>query len=493
MAKYKGRKENFIPNYRQKNKSNLTERQVVVSSDPEIQMTVPQVLKALESDKTSTKTDYGEKIHPKIGVIREDYGYLNLMNLEVDEDFDYDDETLVNNDYTVKSYRNKLLGSAASYKRSYDFNDVDQPVAEYADHLYNTLPWDDLHRYVHNAEVRRYSVIQILWENIDYELVGDKLYASEQRIYGFKQEDPRDFSINTDLMQGAYGDVIYTPTRLNITRDYPYNFIIIRNKVDYAHQEGISELRELKSLINLKQFALKTWARFIKKSAIPSVIAIYKTTLRGDAFKLEASVISGNMAGVENGSSIAAPNIDNVIMLTPNNQMDFVKVFNYINSEIQLRILGTTLLGGQTETSGSYASAKVGASELEDAVKQVALTLQSADNRVITLSIQQRFGTATKLPQLLFDLAEKATLEQFKACFDYKVPVDLTEMRKVLPVAAGVKETADNQWHLGSPDGTLMLEAEPTDGGELTEEDLLEKDRLRKEEEEADKLANKES
>lgn len=489
MAKYKGK--NFIPNYKA---TKAIAREVRISSDPTSEMSVPDVLTALGDEKTPTQTEYGDKIHPRIGVVREDFGYLNLINLDTSDAFTYDNETDVNDDYTVKSYRNKLLGSAASYKRSYDFNGVDDEVAEYATYLYNTLSFDDFHRYVHNSEVRKYSVIQCLWENVDFELVGDTLYPSEQRIYGFKQEDPRDFTINTDINKGAYGDVIYSPKQLNITRDYPYNFIVVRNKVDYDNPQGISELKELRSLINLKKFALKTWARFIKKSAVPSVIAIYKTFKTGTAFELESSVISNSLAGIENGAGIAIPNIDNVIMLTPNNTMDFVKVFNYINSEIQLRILGTSLLGGQTDKGGSYASAKVGASELEDAVKQVALTLQTFDNRVIAFSIWQRFGTATKLPQLLFDLAEKATIDQFKACFDMNIPVDLTEMRKVFPVASGVKEPANNQWQLGSPTGELM-EVKPVkkDDSELTKEELLEKDRLRKEQEEKDKLDNKES
>ncbi|MCG2761419.1 MAG: hypothetical protein L6407_09430 [Candidatus Delongbacteria bacterium] len=485
MTKYKGKK--FDPNYKKHKKDvidNYT-KPVTVKS-----------LMAVASVENTREPDFGEKIKPHVGILNEDWGYVNLLNILDDTvSFEFDDAQTIDNDPAVRSYREKLLGSAASQKSSYDFNGVVLPVTEFAKELKNNLNWDDYHRQGYSASKFSNAVIQVLWETVDYEIIGDIIYPKTQRIYGFKHEDYRNYTFNTDKTLGNYGDTIYTPTRTNITREYPYNFIVIRNKPDFVHPEGNSDLKELKPIITLKNFLMLVQARYAKKAAVPSFVAIYKTNKKGDELTLEAQGIANNLSGVENGSGIALPNIDNIVTLLPTAQTDFVKILGYLDSVIQLRILGTLLLGGQSERGGSYASAKVGATELENSIKQVALTLQNIDNIVIKYAIWQRFGTETTLPKLLFDLTEDTPLEDMQFMQNAKIPVDYAAILKRFPVAAGAKEPKDNQWFLGSPDGTLAgltemsnIKIKPIEN----EEERLAKDAQRKQDEEAEKLKKKE-
>ena len=438
--------------------------------------------------------EFGEKISPHAGILHEDYGYVNLLNiLDETNSITHDDIITISEDSVVKSYREKLLGSAASQKSSYDYNNVNPLVVEYANDLKNNLDWDNYHRYGYDSSKYGSSIIQVLWENVDYEIIGSQVFAKTLRIYGFKQEDYRNYQFNTDKTLGNYGDTIYTPARENITKLYPYNFIVMRNKPDFLHPEGNTDLKELKTIITLKNFIIKTQARYVKKATVPSFVAIYKTNKKGADLTLEAQAISASLSGIENGAGIALPNIDQLVTLLPTAQTDFIRILAYIDSIIQLRVLGTSLLGGQMEKGGSYASAKVGATELENSVKQVALMLQSIDNIVIRYAIWQRFGTDTVLPRLLFDFSQKSTIEELTFMAQNKVPIDFAQLQKALPVAPGLQEPIDKMFFIGSPDGTLEnLPSNTENKTIMSEEEFKEKDAQRKQDEEAEKLKQKE-
>lgn len=475
MPKYKGK--NFNPNHKDK------------PSSQELQEF--NQLKNLVSSQNTVDPAYGKPVKPVVGMIFEsDFGYVNLLNtLDNSTTFSFDDAELVNADPIVNSYREKLLGSAASQKSSYDFNQVAEPVAEFAKNIKNELDWETYHRAGYSASKYGMAVIQVLWETVKYEIIGDTIYPKTQRIYGFKQEDYRNFAFNRDKMLGNYGDIIYTPDNTNITQKYPYNFITIINKADFLHPEGNSDFIELKNIILLKNFLLKTQARYIKKATVPSFVAIYKSGLKGAPLQLEATAISTLLSSVENGAGVALPNVSNIVTLMPTAQTDFIRILSYIDSVIQLKILGTSLLGGQSEKGGSYASAKVGATELQDSIKQVALTLQNIDNIIIKYAIWQRFGTDTKLPQLLFDLTEESPLADYEFMAKWKLPVEYTSLVKRFPIASGIKEPTDKMWYLGSPDGLLAnLTPEGNAKPILTEEQRLAEDAERKRNEEAEKL-----
>jgi hypothetical protein len=470
MPKYKGK--NYNPNYKK-------------------ELQDFQKLKNIASSQNSPDPEYGKPVKPHVGMIFDsDIGYVNLFNiLDSTTEFTFEDAELVDSDPIVNSYREKLLGSAASQKSSYDFNQVAEPVAEFAKNLKNELDWATYHRAGYSSSKYGMAVIQVLWETVKYEIIGDTIYPKTQRIYGFKQEDYRNFEFNRDLTLGNYGDIIYTPLRINITKKYPYNFITIINKPDAIHPEGNSDFKELKNIIVLKNFLLKTQARYIKKATVPSFVAIYKSGLKGSALTLEANSISALLSSIENGAGVALPNVSNIVTLMPTAQTDFIRILSYIDNVIQLKILGTSLLGGQSEKGGSYASAKVGATELQDSIKQVALTLQNIDNIIIKYAIWQRFGTDTKLPQLLFDLTEESPLADYEFMAKWKLPVEYTALVKRFPMASGVKEPKGKMWYLGSPDGLLEnITAEGTAKPVLTEEQRLAEDAQRKQDEEDENL-----
>lgn len=480
MAKYKGKK--YDPNY--KDKKRQSEREVF------------NQLRAAASGENLREPEYGKRTKPHVGMLlNEEYGFVNLLNiLDSQTEFTHDDAELIEADPIVLSYREKLLGSASAQKSSYDLQGVADDVTDFANELKNTLDWDYYHRAAYSASKYGNAVIQVLWENVQYEIIGDKVYPKTQRIYGFKQEDYRSFNFNTDKTIGNYGDTIYTPERINITKLYPNNFVVIRNKPNFLYPEGVSDLKTLKNLILLKNFLIKTQARYIKKATVPSFVAIYKDSQKEPGLSLKAIEISSRLSGVESGAGIGMANIDQIVSLMPTAQTDFIRILSYIDSVIQLKILGTSLLGGQMEKGGSYASAKVGATELENAIKQVALTLQNVDNMIIKLAIWQRFGTATILPKLLFDLTETAPLEDFEFQAKYKVPCSYSAIAKRFNLAEGATEPTDKRWFLGSPDGTLenLIPEGALPKPILTEEERLAEDAKRKQDEEADKLKKKE-
>jgi hypothetical protein len=396
------------------------------------------------------------------------------------EDFDYDDETTALEDPIISARLDKLLSDAQTYKEDFIWENVTDEMRDFITNLNNTLDWDAFNRYVFSGVGRKYSVIQILWENVEFEMLFGILYPAEQRIIGFKHEDPRNFSFNSDLTKGNLGDLIYNPTDENYSQKYPYNFIVYKHKNSYEHSNGRSELRELKKLILFKNILLKIQARYCRKAVIPSFAAIWDTALTGDQLTAQSETISEELTKIENGSGIAIPNLKSLIVLSPTTGMDFEKTFDRIDKIITIKIQGTDLLTASRTTT--FASSKTGKELVEQTTKQIAKLLQREKNRVLEIAANNRFGFDSNKPQFQYDLTTKFDLETYKAMFEWGIEPDFDAFSKTFPVAKGYEMTELGGFPIPMI-GKILAEQE-----RVMSEDELAEDAERKQEEEQDDL-----
>ncbi len=395
------------------------------------------------------------------------------------EEFDYDDETTVIEDAIVSARLDKLLSDAQTYKEDFIWENVTDEMRDFITNLNNTLDWDSFNRYVFSAVWRKYSVIQIIWENVAFEMLFGIMYPAEQRIIGFKHEDPRNFSFNSDLTKGKLGDLIYNPTGENYSQLYPYNFIVYKHKNSYEHPSGKSELRELKKLILFKNILLKIQARYCRKAVIPSFAAIWDTVSTGDELTTQSETISEELTKIENGSGIAIPNLKSLIVLNPTTGMDFEKTFDRIDKIITIKIQGTDLLTASRTTT--FASSKTGKELVEQTTKQIAKLLQREKNRVLEIAANNRFGFDANKPQFQYDLTTKYDVETYRFMIESGIEPDFDSFSKTFPVAKGYEMTELGGFPIPAI-GQILAEQERV----MTEEELAEDAERKSEEEQAD-------
>lgn len=442
---------------------------------------------------TINKTDSKGKITPHIGLLTNDYEQYSKFDKALDAagQLTFKDVLMIQSDCIVKSYMNKLLGKSNGIKRTFDWGNVKDEVREFIKALWISLKWNDFNRYVFSSKYYSNSVIQIIWENVDTELIGDTLFPAGQKIVEFRQENPENFGYNTDLEKGDIGDLMYLPDDANYTRLYPYNFIVIRNNPDFNHVEGLSDLAELKPLIMLKNLLLKTKARYFRKSVIPSFIGLYKSEKTGDALIEEAQIIANNLSQIENGAGVALPNVDSIVTLEPNRQVNFEQAEELINKQIAVRILGTDLLSSTSKST--YASAKVGTEQFQDAVKELALILQDWNNYIIKLSVRNRFGESEVVPTAVFDMTDKFDIEVFRFMMESGIPVSWEELNKTFPLPRGLPIPEDDTYNwdnaainrvVAKQNDIAKEKANPLD------EDGKEKDKKRKEDKQKEETSD---
>lgn len=383
----------------------------------------------------------GEMAIPEVRIIGEDENSMtfdwDFLDDSVDE-FDFDSETNLLKDEIITSRLDKLLSDAQTYKEDFIWENVSDEMRDFITNLNNSLDWGSFNRYVFNALPRRYSVVQLLWRNVDYELLYGIVYPATQQLIGFKHEDPRNFSFNNDLSKGDIGDLMYQDE--NYSRKYPYNFISYIHKNDFEYSSGHSELKELERIVLFKNILLKIQARYTRKAVIPSFAAIYDSVKTGTELTAQSVDIASELTKIENGSGIAIPNLKSLVVLSPANGMDFEKTFERIDKVITIKIQGTDLLTASRTTT--FASSKTGKELVEQTTKQVAKLLQRQKNRVLEIAANNRFGFESNKPKFQYDLTVKEALETYQAMIEWGVEPDFDSFSKTFPVAKNYKPTA---------------------------------------------------
>ena len=384
--------------------------------------------------KTANFAEKQTSVTASLGLDVELMAFIATLQSASKIDITYDDINLVLNDANAIAKLGLLFSKAVSYRKALDYQGVSKRVSKFVDdYLIKSLNWDDFYRYVFLSMPFGKSIIYVEWDE------------QTKLIKKFHNLDYRSFSFNTDIKKGDIGDLIYM--NVNITKKYPFNFIVVKSGQDFQYQNGQSILRQIRNIIKFKNYLIQTEAKYFSRAAVPAVGALYKTDKQEDALEQEAATLSAQLAALDNGSGIALPNVDQLVSLISNSQINFQRTYAYLDSQVSIRILGSDLT--DSKTYGTMAQSKIASQYIEGNVKQLATVLQDNTNLAIQWACEAQFAGVTKSPQYVYDFKEPYTLEYIKFCVENNFPVSKTEASKVLPIAKGYIDL--------NPDSDILL------------------------------------
>ena len=338
------------------------------------------------------------------------------------EDATFEEIVSMYEDAWVKSKADLLLAKSKTYYKALNYDGCKKPITTYTDeHLIKNLDWNSFDRFVFYSRIFGFSVIQLLWDK------------ETRELRGFLHLDPRMFIINTDPLKGDIGDLFYNT--INLTKEYPFNFICIKNDTNFMYQCGQSVLRQLRDVIAFKRLLTKIKQRYYQRSVIPAFAALYKSDKNGEELTEQVDVLSTALSNIQNGSGVALPNVDTISVLSPNGQVNFERTEDQLNKIIAVRLLGSDLTDSQK--SGSYAQANVAKEYVEGNVKELGGVMQQYRNTVIKKAIQVKFGISENSPEYIYDFNEPYPPEHFKLMQELLGYCSASEAAKVLPMPKG--------------------------------------------------------
>jgi hypothetical protein len=348
------------------------------------------------------------------------------------EDLTFEQMVSIGEDPVVKSKCNLLLNKSKTYYKALNYDLASVEVADYIDNsLLRKLDWDNFDRYIFYSKPFGKSVVQLKWE---------KDGKGGADLVDFIHLDPRYFTINQDLAYGDIGDLMIGS--YNLTRDYPLNFICIKNDVNFLYQGGQSDFRQIRDIVAFKRLIMRIKSNYFQKAVIPAIVGIYESEKTGTELQEEADIFSAIFNNIQNGSGVALANFKSVIPLQQNGQVNFERTEELLNKTISVRILGSDLTDSQSK--GTYGQASIGAEYIEGNVKELGSSMQRFRNIVLQYAVWAKFGISEKAPYYIYDFNEPYPKEVFESQSKLIGYTSWYEFNKVYPMPKSMKPPKDD-------------------------------------------------
>jgi len=385
---------------------------------------------ALQTEQKSPikKSSSANIIHPFSGLINDINEYSNSLVSYKYDSFTHDMASLIYANPHVQAKLSLKLNKALAYKKAFNYDGVADAVGKYIKDVFvKEFKWRDFAKQIAFNKVYGRSVIRVFWD-------GDKITKTAGVDYRF-------FTFNTDYSKGDIGDLMYN--EINLTKNYPYNFMVFFNEPNTDSPFGVSSLKSLYPTIMFYNFLSKVEARYFNKAVIPSFVAGYESTATALADKEEeANFVSGILSNIENGSGVAIANLKQLFTLAENGQVNFNSTFERLVNTISITILGSDMT--DSKKNGTYAQADAATQYIDGNIKDLAVEIQGGENDITKWQTWAKFGTDYTAPQSVYDMQEPYSLEVFKFMVDNNLPISFTEASKVLALPIGMQCPADD-------------------------------------------------
>ena len=375
--------------------------------------------KPLKKKNTNSKNSKGSgPIAVVSGLINDVREYQNNLNSFYQDGItDEKIDTILKNP-VVESKLILKMNKALEYPGAYNYSGVKKSVSKYFDDEFSpSFRWRDLAKQVIYAHSYARAVIRVYWDE-------------ENNIVKTRSLDHRLFSYNNDYAKGDIGDLIYN--NINLSKKYPYNFIVIYNDVDAKSPFGKSDLRNLYTTVMFWNLMQTIEARYMNKSVIPSFVAGYETTKVEKAAEEENRNITEVLSQIENGSAAAVAGLKSLHTLLVNGQVNFNSIYERLQNIISIAILGSDMT--DSKKNGTYAQAKVGSEYIDGNIKDLAIEIQDIANIIGRWQIWAKFGREYKAPQYAYDLKSPYSADLILKMLQIGVPVSWSEANKVMPM-----------------------------------------------------------
>ncbi len=264
----------------------------------------------------------GAVVNPVNNLIADINEYQNSLN-SFNTDYSFTDDmvdTILLNPH-VRSKLNLKLNKALAFNGALSYEGAKKSVSKYIEaEFMPNFKWRELARQIMYSRYYGKAVLRVFWE--------------DNKITKTRALDHRIFTFNNDYSYGNIGDLMYN--QINLTKEYPYNFIVIYNEVDAKYPFGKSDLRELYPTIMFWNLLSKIEARYMNKAVIPAYVAGYDSNATGDAATEEAQRVSDILAQIENGAGVGIANLKSLYTLMENGQVNFNSTFERLQSTIAI-------------------------------------------------------------------------------------------------------------------------------------------------------------
>jgi hypothetical protein len=373
------------------------------------------------------KSSSANIIHPFSGLINDINEYSNSLVSYKYDSFTHDMASLIYANPHVQAKLSLKLNKALAYKKAFNYDGVTKTVGKYIKDVFvKEFKWRDFAKQIAFNKVYGKSVVRVFWD-------GDKITKTVGVDYRF-------FTFNTDYAKGDIGDLMYN--EINLTKNYPYNFMVFFNEPNTDNPFGVSSLKSLYPTIMFYNFLSKVEARYFNKAVIPSFVAGYDSDAKGDEREEESNFISGILSNIENGAGVAIANLKQLFTLAENGQVNFNSTFERLINTISITILGSDMT--DSKKNGTYAQADAATQYIDGNIKDLAVEIQGGENDITKWQTWAKFGTDYTAPQSVYDMQEPYSLEVFKFMVDNNLPISFTEASKVLALPIGMQCPADD-------------------------------------------------
>jgi hypothetical protein len=402
---------------------------------------------------TITKSVGGGVISPMTGLIKEINEYQNSLN-SYRADYNFTDEMvdmILLNPF-VRSKLTMKLNKALAFNGALNYDGAKKAVSKFIEaEFMPNFAWRDLARQVMYSRFYGKAVIRVFWNE-------------ENKIEKTVGLDHKAFIYNTDYAKGDIGDLIYN--NINLTQEYPYNFIVIYNEADAKYPFGRSDLRELYPTVKFFNFLSMIESRYFNKAVIPAFVASYDSDKSGQSAQDESDLVSSLLAQIENGAGVAIANLKSLYTLMENGQVNFNSTFERLKNTISIVILGSDMTDSQK--NGTYAQAKASTDYIEGNVKDLAVQIQTTTNKLIAWQVWALWGADYVSPKYLYDMQEPYSLEILKFMKESGYPISARQAAKILALPSAYVFPEDDVLRV---DESLVLTKESDNSDNNSKED----------------------
>jgi len=302
----------------------------------------------------------------------------------------------------------------------------DLKIAQEVKAQIESLQPSDLFRMFLVAIPDGYTVLEVIW---------DLLPDGSFNIKELKQKFPEIFGFNSSS-ELLLKNKIYAPDinsdkdmYINLSQKYPGKFVVHTNQEEFSDPRGSSLMASCFWAWTMKKAGLVFWQTMLDKYGTPSLAALMKGSGNVDNKDDQRQSIADELVQLHNGSGAAFTDVDSIQVLEVNGSgTDFGAFVNFLNNEISKAILTETLTV-ETQGTGSFALGEIHFEELGIVAIEDAKSLQNTiDDTIIKWFVELNYGEGVALPKFLFDLADKASIDNVFKAIELGIPIKLSSL-----------------------------------------------------------------
>lgn len=227
---------------------------------------------------------------------------------------------------------------------SYIVQSVDKNSTEYADKYTEYLTSDGGHLL---------NQIDLFFEALEYGSVNFEVIWKDPKVTGgqwiIDYLKPLDHSLygynkGNQLVNKSSGLVL----------DAPYKYLTVSHNVRSGNKNGNSLLLKSYWPWTFRKACIKAGLLYVKKSVIPSVVAIYRAGKNKTETQTQGALIAQELSKLANSSGIAMANVESLTTIDPTSKGDdIINLVELFNRMISKAILGVSTLTNEARFSSN--------------------------------------------------------------------------------------------------------------------------------------------